>query len=120
MRVGLVWASGRIAQLAEHLGDIERVASSSLATSTKVEGKVMNIYDALAAARGKNQAIKEDRWNNACLYHGVDNMLRWFRGIDNPYGDNGRECTLSVALLLSNRWETTDMTTYHNEEKPYE
>jgi len=73
----------------------------------------MNIHEALKKARQENKAIKEDRWEGTCLYHGMDNILRWYKGEGNPYGDNGRECPLSIALLLSERWEVTEMSTYN-------
>ena len=74
----------------------------------------MNIYEALILARKQQKAIKQKKWmDDSCLYHGIDNVLRWYRGNDNMYGDNGAEAHLSVALLLSTDWELSEYS-YHN------
>jgi len=82
----------------------------------------MNIQEALVEARKQEKAIKRAGWDknkselyackNSCIYHGIDNMMRWYEK-DEEYNRNGEEYVFSVSELLTTDWELVDWCHYH-------
>ena len=70
----------------------------------------MNIHEAIMTARTENKALRREGWVD-CLYHGMDNVLRWHtlpRTISKPTVLYGTIFSFSIADLTATDWEVTD------------